>query len=146
LKFCQAWGKGRKPYPRNRVTKGLQPRLDIFPTADFLVDFWFTNMVTSLVTVRQDTARSRLSLRGLSPESIRNSNRYTAIKNPNNPSTFSNFEFSNRYKTHFLSIRFPFLPTVLATVLLTTTRRRCYLPPARAIQYPVIHTGDSNPA
>src|SRR5579862_1747300 len=99
-------------------------------------------MLTSVVLVRQSSARSRLSLGGLSPESIKNSNRYTAIRNPNNPPTFNNFEFSNRYKTHFLSIRFHFL----LTVLLTTTRCRCYLPPARAIQYPAIHTGDSNPA
>src|ERR1700722_18737468 len=107
-------------------------------------------MLTLVVLVKKSSGRSRLSQRGLSPESIKNSNRYTAIRNPNNPPTFNYFEFSNRYKTHFPSIRFPFLPTVLLAVLLavllTTTRCRCYLPPARAIQYPVIHTGDSNPA
>src|ERR1700721_4784621 len=99
-------------------------------------------MLTSLVLVQKNSRRSRLSQRGPGPERLENSNRYTAIRNPNNPPTFNNFEFSNRYKTHFFSIRFPFLPAVF----LTTTRRRCYLPPARAIQYPVIHTGDSNPA
>src|ERR1700739_3653067 len=98
-------------------------------------------MLTSVVPVQKSSRRSQLSQRGLSPESIKNSNRYTAIRNPNNPPTFNNFEFSNRYKTHFFSIRFHLLPAVLPTVLLTTTHRRCYLPPARAIQYPVIHTG-----
>jgi hypothetical protein len=99
-------------------------------------------MLTLVVLVHKNTARSRLSQRGLSPESIKNSNRYTAINNPNNPPTFNNFEFSNRYKSGFLPIHFE----VPSAVFLTTTRRRCYLPPARAIQYPVTHTGDSNPA
>jgi hypothetical protein len=78
------------------------------------------------------------------------SNRYTATKNPNNPPGFNNFEISNRYKSGFSPIRFAMLPavplTVLLTVLMTTTRRRCYLPTARAIQYPAIHTGASKPA
>src|SRR5579862_3251136 len=99
-------------------------------------------MLTSVVLVRQSSARSRLSLGGLSPESIKNSNRYTAIRNPNNPPTFNNFEFSNRYKSGFLPVHFE----APSAVFLTTARRRCYLPTARAIQYPAIHTGDSNPA
>jgi hypothetical protein len=87
-------------------------------------------MLTSAVTVQKDSARSQLSQRGSSRETIENPNRYTAIKNPNNPPGFNNFEFSNRYKTHFFSICFAIPPAV---------------PTARAIQYPVIHTGDSNP-
>jgi hypothetical protein len=99
-------------------------------------------MLTFVVLLQKNSARSQQSQRGSSPANIENPNRYTAIKNPNNPPGFNNFEFSNRYKTHFFSTGFPFLPALL----LTTTRRRCYLPTAHAIQYPAIHTGDSNPA
>jgi hypothetical protein len=99
-------------------------------------------MLTLVVLVRQNTVRSRLSQGGRGLKCVENSNRYTAIKNPNNPPGFNNFEFSNRYKSGFLPIHFEVLPAVF----LTTSRRRCYLPTARAIQYPVIHTGDSNPA
>jgi hypothetical protein len=95
-------------------------------------------MLTLVVLVRQNTARSRLSEGGPSPECVENSNRYIAIRNPNNPPCFNNFEFSNRYKSGFLPIHFEVLPAV--------ARRHCYLPIARAIQYPAIHTGASNPA
>ena len=99
-------------------------------------------MLTLVVLVQKNTARSRLPQRGPGPERLENSNRYTAIRNPNNPPTFNNFEFSNRYKRGFLAIHFE----VTSAVFMTTARRRCYLPPARAIQYPATHTGDSNPA
>jgi hypothetical protein len=88
-------------------------------------------MLTSIVLVRKSSARSQLSQRGSNPETIENPSRYAAIKNPNNPPDFNNFEIYNRYKSHFFSIRFAILPAV---------------PTARAIQYPVIHTGASNPA
>ena|ERR1700722_484157 len=99
-------------------------------------------MLTWVVLVQENTARSRLSQRGPGPERLENSNRYIAIRNPSNPPTFNNFEFSNPYKSGFLPIHFE----VPSAVFLTTARRRCYLPPARAIQYPATHTGDSNPA
>src|SRR5579864_8688911 len=100
-------------------------------------------MLTSLVLVQRISCRSRLSQRGSSPESIENPNREPAIKNPSNPPGFNNFEFHNRYKSGLFSICLSEALPHVPSHFLTTSRRRCYLPPARAIQYPVIHTGDS---
>src|SRR6266481_8386683 len=103
-------------------------------------------MLTCRVLVRQNTVRSPLSQRGSSPENIENPNRDTAIRNLSNPPGFNNFEFSNRDKNGLLSICFSAALPHVRSRLVPSSHCHCYLPTARAIQYPVIHTGDSNPA
>src|SRR5579864_8886665 len=99
-------------------------------------------MLTWVVLVQRISCRSQPSQRGSSPESIENPNREPAIKNPSNPPGFNNFEFSNREQNGFSSICFcEALPHLGSR--LVPSRCRCYLPPARAIQYSVTHTGDS---
>ena len=110
--------------------------------------FSVTIMLTCGVGTRRNPARSLPPPGGPAPENTKNSNRYSVIKNPSNPRNFNSSEFSNRYKTAFLLIRFAVLPALIGlhSRLAEPFLRRSYLPSAPALQYPATHTGEREPA
>ena len=103
-------------------------------------------MLTCLVRSRQNSLRSQPAPGGSAPENLKNSNRYSGIKNPSNPRNFNSSEIPNRYKTAFLLIRFAVLPALIGlhSRLAEPFLRRSYLPSAPALQYPATHTGERN--